>query len=195
MSDDWNDLVRKAIFCQGEGNMRQAMALWQRAEKLTPLDHLGRLNYLLCRRALNPQQDNMLESLDLAKGAVMVPYFDMCLVIAMLCCHESGVPALAANLAVMLAERVLEAEREGRANVWDLAGEPSLVNEEGGAVEAKSGANIIRCLEAILIAIPRGSHGEEPIGELLKRYQAREHAMNTSELAPIPPRKVWWKFW
>ena len=194
MNDDWSDLVRKAVFCQGLGNMQQALPLWQRAAKIAPLDHAGRFNYLLCRRKLDPQQDYLRESLVLAKESNAVRYSDHCVVIAILCCHASGKLGSAIRLAVMLAKDVQEAERGG-ANVWDLAGEASLVSEDGSASESKSGANIIRCLEALIGAVPRGSREETVLEELLGRYRAREMAMTTTTLPLCPPDKVWWKFW
>ena len=66
--------MRKATFCQSEGNFQQALALWRRAVKIAPLDHVGGFNFLLCRRTLEPQQGYMRESLDLAKEAVLLPY-------------------------------------------------------------------------------------------------------------------------
>lgn len=195
MNHELDDLVRKAIFCQGEGNMQQALSLWARAAQIAPLDHPGRFNYLLCRRSLHPQRNYMGESLDLARESMTAPYSDHCDVIAMLCSYEAGRLDISAGVAVILAENVMDAERAGRANVWDLAGEPSLVSEDGSVAESKSGANIIRCIEALICTVPHGSRDERPLKETLQRYQLREQAMIMGVFPVLPPRKAWWKFW
>lgn len=194
MSDEWADLVRKAKFCQGELNMQQAMTLWQRAAEIAPLDHAGRLNYLICRRRLAPKEDYNADALELAKDAIETLYFNHFLVIAMLCSFEVGEMAVSADLATALARLVEEAERAGHANVWDLPGEPDFVSEEG-VIEAKSGATIIDCLTTLIRVVPPALDGGRPIEELLKRYRAREDTMNRARLPVLPPKKAWWKFW
>ncbi|MEO7318184.1 MAG: hypothetical protein ABIZ56_04260 [Chthoniobacteraceae bacterium] len=117
------------------------------------------------------------------------------MVIAILCSHEAGEVDTATQVAVILANDATYSERSIGTNVWDLAGEPALVNEDGSVIESRSGAKIIRCLECLIDALPRGSRDEKPLNDLLERYRAREVAMTTTKLPALPPSKAWWKFW